>query len=397
MRITLVTETYVPEINGVAKTLARLVQELVARGHHVHVIRPAQKSESRNSEFTDGSLKQTLVTGLPIPGYVGLQFGLPAGRKLRHIWDAEQPDIIYVATEGPLGWSAVKAANRCGIPVVSGFHTNFDMYSRHYHLGVLENIIFGFLKKLHNRTLCTLAPSPQMVADLRQRGIADTHLFSRGVDTQVYNPVHRDENLRQQWQLNSDDLVALYVGRIAAEKSIDVLISAYDAMREARPHTRLVVVGDGPMLERLRQQRSDIIFPGPKVGQELSRHYASADVFLFASETETFGNVVLEAMSSGLALVAYDYAATEMHVRNQVNGIAVPMRDKQAFIEAAKQLSTNDTQIKQLQQQARKTAERVDWAEVIDLFEQRLVTYVKPQRHGKPNPEEQPVSADGSA
>lgn len=397
MQIALVTETYVPEINGVAKTLARLVEELLARDHNVHVIRPAQKSESRHSEFTQDGPKQTLLTGLPIPGYAGLQFGLPAGRKLRQLWNTEQPDIIYVATEGPLGWSAVKAANRCGIPVISGFHTNFDMYSRHYHLGFLENLIFGFLKKMHNRTLCTLAPSPQMVEDLRQRGISDTCLFSRGVDTRVYSPTHRDPDLRREWQQHDDDLIALYVGRIAAEKNIDLLLAAFDAMRERRPHSRLVMVGDGPMLAGLRRQRPDVVFPGPRVGADLSRHYASADVFLFASETETFGNVVLEAMSSGLALVAYDYAATQMHVRDRENGIAVTLGDADAFIQAVSHLSTDDELLKRLQQQARQSAEQVDWKNVIDLFEQRLVTYVKPRQRGKRNTEEQPVSADGSA
>jgi len=399
MHIALVTETFVPEINGVARTLDRLVNELVNRGHSLHIIRPRQRRDrlaDQGSQASRSSYPQTIVAGLPIPGYTGLQFGLPAGRKLARLWRQHTPDMVYVATEGPLGSSAIRTANQLEIPVVSGFHTNFHSYSRHYRLGWLEKFIFIYLRNLHNRTCCTLAPSPEMVSQLKQRGIEKAELFSRGVDTRIYNPEYRSASLRRQWNIQQDAPVALYVGRIAAEKNIDLVIETYQAMQREDFRLRLVMVGAGPLLGKLKKLHPDIIFTGAKVGAELSTHYASADIFLFASETETFGNVILEAMSSGLAVVAYDYAAGHMHIRHQHNGLTVAMGDKDEFRNTAVNLIKQPEILTAIRQQARVTAEHTDWTHVIDHFEKVLVRYVKSQSPGKRKSEE-PVSADGQA
>lgn len=391
MRIALVTETYVPEINGVAKTLERIVNELTARGHEMHIIRPRQKNES-----AENSASLTTVRGLAIPGYSGLQFGLPAGRLLSKLWKQKTPDIIYVATEGPLGGSAINTANKLTIPVVSGFHTNFHMYSKHYRLGWFEKLIFLYLKSLHNRTRCTLTPSPEIVAALKQRGINNAELFSRGVDTETYNPCHRQQALREQWNIPADAPLALHVGRVAAEKNIDLVIASYHAMQQAQPQLRLMMVGDGPLLDKLKRRHPDIIFTGPKVGLELSQHYASADIFLFASESETFGNVILEAMSSGLAVVAYNYAAANMHIKNQLNGLVVEPGKPDEFCNTAINLVKQAETMDAIRKQARATVKRLDWTHVIDHFEKVLVRYVKSKPCGR-RESEQAVSADGSA
>lgn len=391
MRITLVTETYVPEINGVAKTLERLVNELANRGHAMHIVRPKQKHD-----IASGHIPETRVSGLPIPGYSGLQFGLPAGALLKALWQETTPDIVYVATEGPLGASAIRAANKLDIPVVSGFHTNFHTYSKHYHLGWLEKLIFSHLKKLHNRTRCTLAPSPDLVKELKRRGIHETDLFTRGVDTTIYNPGHRSSALRNHYGIDAQAPLALYVGRIAAEKNIHLVIDAYHAMREHNPQVRLMMVGDGPIRDKLKRQHADIVFTGPKLGVELSQHYASADIFLFASETETFGNVILEAMSSALAVIAYDYAAPRMHIQHQHNGMTVEFGNPKAFCDTAVNLINQPETLETIRTQARVTAEQTDWKHVIDHFEKVLVRYVKSESHRQRESEE-PVSADGPA
>ncbi|TNF38891.1 MAG: glycosyltransferase family 1 protein [Gammaproteobacteria bacterium] len=392
MRISLVTETYTPEINGVAKTLARLVSVLRERGHSVHIIRPRQKNEDHRTDY-----HLTHIDGLPIPGYSGLQFGLPAGSKLYRLWRSETPDIIYVATEGPLGWSAVKTANKLNIPVISGFHTNFHSYSRHYKLGWLEPLIFSYLKHFHNKTTCTLAPSPELVKQLKKRGIENAQLFSRGIDSVMYHPLHRNNELRRSWQVVDESIpIALYVGRIAAEKNINLVIETYKAMQEYRPQLRLVMVGDGPLLNKLRKQHPDIIFTGAKLGTELSQHFASADIFLFASETETFGNVILEAMSSGLAVVAYDYAAARMHIADRQNGMTCEPGNRQAFIAKARELASNSQLMAIIRTQARFTAEQNDWQHIIDHFENMMVTYVKSEQRDDRESKE-PVSVDGSA
>ncbi|MDQ1363845.1 MAG: hypothetical protein QG652_1707 [Pseudomonadota bacterium] len=393
MRITLVTETYIPEINGVAKTLARLVQELESRGHQIHIVRPRQKHEARH--FSQPNLTHTL--GISIPGYAGLQFGFPAGNKLLRLWKSETPHAIYVATEGPLGWSAVSTANKLGIPVLSGFHTNFHAYSKHYGMSWLEPVIFSWLKHFHNRTACTLAPSPVLVEQLKTRGITHVDLFSRGIDTSVYHPEHRSNDLRKSWQANENDTVALYVGRIAAEKNISLVIEAWRNMQRINARVKLVMVGDGPQLPRLKRNYPDIIFCGAKVGIELSQHFASADVFLFGSETETFGNVILEAMASSLTVLGFDYAAAKMHIRNQHNGLVVEPGNRQQFIDAAGTLEKNRQQLEALRKQARISAEKNDWKNIIDHFEKQVISHVKSEQLIKQSAE-QPgiISVDGS-
>ena len=180
------------------------------------------------------------------------------------------------------------------------------------------------------------------------------------------------------------------------KKNIDVLINTYQTMLEHQPNARLMMVGDGPMLNKLRKQHSNIIFPGAKVGKALSEHYASADIFLFASETETFGNVILEAMSSGLAVVAYDYAAPRMHITHDVDGMTAELSNADAFCNTAVNLIKQPEKIEAIRQQARLKAEQTDWKHVIDRFEKVLVKYVKSKPHGNRESEE-PVSADGSA
>lgn len=392
MRISLVTETYSPEINGVAKTLSRLVDELKARGHHIHMVRPQQTTDSGLS--TD---ELTLVKGLPIPGYSGLQFGLPAKNRLKKIWAEQPPDIIYVATEGPLGRSAVLAANKRNIPVLSGFHTNFHSYSKHYRAGLLGSFIFSYLKNFHNRTDCTLTPSPELVQSLQDQGIHNTALFTRGIDCHLYSPDYRNQELRSSWQVKAKDPVVLYVGRIAAEKNIQLVIESYYLMKQHNPLLRLVMVGDGPLRSKLQKSHGDIIFCGTQTGNDLSRHYASADYFLFPSETETFGNVILEAMASGLALVAYDYAAARMHIQNRLNGITVNTGDADAFRNAAQNLVQNADLSYRIRQQARHTALAADWTRVIDNFEHLMVTYAQSKQCDQRNPKKPAVSADGRA
>ena len=168
LHIAIVTETYPPEVNGVAMTLGRMVQGLLARGHRVSLTRPRQHAGDMPPASAMEST--TLVRGLPIPGYAGLKFGLPAARLFRRQWRAARPDVVQVVTEGPLGASAIGAARDLGIPVVSEFHTNFHAYSRHYGFAWLENLVALHLRRLHNRSRMTLVPSHQLGVDLVRRG-----------------------------------------------------------------------------------------------------------------------------------------------------------------------------------------------------------------------------------
>jgi len=197
LRIAVVTETYAPEINGVAMTLGRIVEGLIRRGHTVELVRPRQPLEGAPA-LRDG-LDQVLSRGVPLPSYGELQFGMPAERRLIKLWSARRPDVVHVATEGPLGWSAVAAARTLQLPTTSSFHTNFDSYSQHYGMGLLKSPIDTYLRKLHNRTLATMVPTQALVQALHARGYQHVTLLSRGVDTALFQPAKRSQALRQSW------------------------------------------------------------------------------------------------------------------------------------------------------------------------------------------------------
>jgi glycosyltransferase involved in cell wall biosynthesis len=370
LRLAIVTETYPPEINGVAMTLSRLVDGLRRRGHHVQLIRPRQGA-SDSPIRTDG-FEVILKRGVPIPRYGGLKVGLPAKRSLMRLWTGDRPHVVHIATEGPLGWSALVAATRLKIAVSSGFHTNFHFYSPHYGVGLLKTPIAAYLRKFHNRALATLVPTENLRGELERQGFRNLGVVSRGVDTHLFSPARRDHALRRAWQARDRDVVAAYVGRLAPEKNLPGLLEAFAAMRRRAPGVRLVIVGDGPDRRALERRHPEIIFAGARTGTDLAAHYASADLFLFPSLTETFGNVTLEAMASRLAVVAYDYAAARQHVEHERSGLLAPFGDATAFAGLAAALANEPARIERLRAAARKIAEAIDWESVLDDFERVL-------------------------
>lgn len=366
MRVALVTETYPPEVNGVAMTLGRMVDGLRRRGHAVHLVRPRQQGEEVPAQ-TEG-FAETLVRGLPIPRYEGLRFGLPARDALVAAWKRERPDIVHVATEGPLGWSAVNAARALGLPVSSGFHTNFDAYSRHYGFGWLRRPIAAYLRGLHNRTDATLVPTRSLVRDLATQGYRKLSVVSRGVDTWLFNPARRSESLRASWGAGPDDLVAAYVGRLAPEKNLHLVLAAFAAIRAVRPEARLLFVGNGPMAKTLAERHPEHLFAGLRRGADLAAHYASADLFLFPSLTETFGNVTAEALASGLGVVAYDCAAAADLIEDGLNGRLAPPGDAAAFMNTAATLAADRDGLARLRAQAAPSVAHLDWESIHDAF-----------------------------
>ena len=364
-----VTETYPPEINGVATTLAHLVSGLRARGHRVSLVRPRQRVDSSGP---GADATTTLVAGVRLPGYRGLQLGLPAGAVLRAAWTRRRPDAVYVATEGPLGWSALRAGTSLGVPVYSGFHTNFHTYVGHYGAGWLRNAAAAYLRRFHNASTGTIVATDCLRAELAAAGFVNLGVIGRGVDSRRFDPARRSKALRVAWGAAERDLVALYVGRLAAEKNVGLAIEAYEAMHRVNTHVRFVLVGDGPLGPALRRNHPDLVFAGFRTGDDLAAHYASADVFLFPSETETFGNVTLEAMASGLGVIAYDYAATRIHIDNGVSGLAIREGDRQGFIAAAVRLATNPDLLPPMRREARAAMEAVAWARVVERFERLL-------------------------
>lgn len=371
LKITIVTETWSPEINGVAHSLLHLCQGLQRLGHRIQLIRPAQKSQCTafQAEY------ECLVWGGRIPKYTDMQFGLPQYTKVNRAISHFAPDVVHIVTEGPLGLTALYVAQAHQIPVSSGFHSTFQDFSRFFDLALLVKPIERYLRWFHNQTVLTCVPSQTTLNQLQNFGVTCPLVeVGRGVDTTHFLPEHRSEQMRLHWHADTNTTVLLYVGRLSPEKEVDVLIKSYLLLKQQCSRKfKMVIVGDGPDRQRLSDMAyaTDIIFMGSLTGQALAQTYASADVFVFASQVETFGNVVLEAMASGLPVVAYHYASPQRYVQHGKTGWLSPVGQVAHFMQHICQLPHCDT-LRQMGRQARLDIENVSWTQPVKQFEQAL-------------------------
>ncbi len=382
MRIAIVSETYPPEINGVALTVHALAEGLAARGHEVEVLRPRQSAPAVAT--SDAHAQSVLLPGMALPRYPGLRLGFPAAARLRRRWRMQRPDAVYVATEGPLGDSAVRAARSLEIAVATGFHTRFDHYMAHYISPRLEPLARAWLRRFHRRAQAVLVPTEALRTELQGLGLHNARLLRRTVDTRLFTPGRRDTALRAQWGVTAQTPVAIYVGRIAPEKNLDLALAAFRAFAAQAPGARYVWVGDGPARAALAAAHPDLIFAGVQRGEALARHYASADAFLFPSLSETFGNVVLEAMASGLAVLAYDHAAAHEHLHDDHDGLCVTAGNTDAFLAAAARLGSDAALRARLRQNARQALEALAPEAIMADFETLLASIAAELRHGQP-------------
>lgn len=379
MRIAYVSETFPPEINGVALTAERTVQALRAAGHGLQLIRPRQAGEAARRDATEWR-----CPGGPIPMYPALRYGWATPSALRALWQEADalPELVHVATPGPVGWAALRAARSLGLPTSADFRTNFNAYCGHYGLGWLEPVALGYLKRLHAMADQTFVPTPELRDQLAGHGFERLKVLGRGVDATRFSPSRRDPGLREDWRASDGHRVLLYVGRLAAEKNVSLALQTFERLSARRPGLRMVVVGDGPQREKLERAHPQARFVGMKTGLELARHYASADVFLFPSLTDTFGNVTLEALASGLAVAAFDTGAAGQHVVDGVSGCLAPVSEGlagvDAFLATATQALDASAPGHPMRQAARLAALQADWGRVQHRFEQHLQGLVSP-------------------
>jgi len=378
MRLVLVTETFPPEVNGVARTLGRWLEALRRRGHAVQVIRPRQLPERGRANH---------VLGLRIPFYPELRFGLASPLRLWRALARARPDLVHIATEGPLGLAALLAASGLGVPVAASFHTNFDAYAEHYGLGPFKHAIIGYLRWFHNRAAVTLVPSAGTRRRLDELGFDRVEMWSRGVDSELFHPRFRDPTLRNALGLETNDCLLLYAGRLAAEKNVMALLEAFGRLRARlagrSDRVRLALVGDGPLAPSLKLLNlPGVVLPGMQLGKDLSRWYASADVFAFPSVSETFGNVVLEALSSGLPVVAYDCPGVNEQVTHEENGLLVP--PGQDLADVLYGLVDQRERRFWLALAARRSAEQRGWEPIFDGLEHIYRKIVDAGANGEP-------------
>ncbi len=374
MRLTLITETYPPDINGVANTLGRWVSEFVRRGHDVSVLRPWHPRERWTMHE---------VPACPLPFYPEVRIGLPWPGQVRRFLQRHRPELVHIATEGLLGLAALLTTARMRIATVSSFHTHFDQYLGYYGMGWIRALGRSYLKWFHNRTRCTLAPSTATCRLLTNAGFQHVALWSRGIDVELFHPRRRSIHLRQTWGMHEDDCLILYVGRLAQEKNLHLLLQSFQQLQTANQagqfRLKLVLVGDGPMKTWIeRQSFPDVILAGVKRGQDLASCFASADVFAFPSRSETFGNVILEAQASGLPVLALHDPTMLERIRHDVDGWISP--DEEAFPRMLWQLTQAPPLRQRLGYQARLRAQSQGWKPIFDQLEQLYLSIIHGQQ-----------------
>ncbi len=319
LRLALFSDTYAPQVNGVARTLERLASVIVARGGTVRVFTahdPERSSAADVEQFPSRAFW----------AYPQLRLAWPRQRQVRDALAAYAPTIVHAATEFGVGLAGRRAARDLGIPFVSSYHTSFVAYAEHYGLGLLARPGWHFMRWFHNGGLRTYCPTQAIVNDVNARGFERTAVWSRGVDGARFSPSYRSASLRAQLGATDDTLVLSYVGRLAAEKGLDVALEALALVEQARPgQVRFLVVGDGPYENEVRARAPQgTRLMGKLHGTALSEAFASGDVLLFPSTTDTFGNVMLEAMASGVPVVGADVGPTREQLQAGGGWLAAP-------------------------------------------------------------------------
>ncbi|WP_233250107.1 glycosyltransferase family 1 protein [Limnohabitans sp. MMS-10A-160] len=363
----MVTETWPPEVNGVALTLSKLVHHLRIKDHTIQLIRPRQDKY----DIGDDKLGWTelLLRGLPIPKYPQLKLGLPSKKALIKAWIQKRPDLVHIATEGPLGWSALQAATLLRLPVTSDFRTNFHSYSKHYGVGWLSKPIVAYLRKFHNRTARTMVPTQSLRVQLEASGFQKLCVIARGVDTKLFHPGQRSQSLRDSWSADAKDIVLLSVGRLAAEKNLDLIVNTYTSLLQSGRKVKLVFAGDGPYRAYLQSKCPDAIFTGMCSHEELATVYASSDLFLFPSLTETFGNVTLEALACGTPVLAFDCAAAGEWVIEGQNGWLINGEDDKRYVLKALDICKDKKTLEKARQFTAASVANLDWHAIADQVE----------------------------
>jgi len=367
MRIALFTDTYLPTVNGVARALGLLVEHAAREGHEVALVTPPVPGDT--AEHVPLHLR---VPGVEVPFYPELHLCRPwLGRRARSRLGDFRPDVVHAATEAVVGWLGRRWALRHDVPLVTSYCTHFADYAAGYRLGFLERPLWAWLRTFHAPADRTVAPSRDALRALSEHGFHDRlGLWPRGVDSDGFHPGKRSPSIRREMAPGAE-VVLLYVGRIAPEKRVHLLLDAFPGIRRGadRP-VGLVLVGDGPALHELRDRKVEgVTFTGYRRGSLLAATYASADLFLFPSDTETFGQVVTEAFASGLPVVAAARGGVTDLVEPGRTGDLFRPGDAAALTEAALPLVRDDGLRWKMGRHARLDAEGRSWAGVFrDLF-----------------------------
>jgi glycosyltransferase involved in cell wall biosynthesis len=368
MRIAYFTDTYSPELNGVTNTLSRLGAYLDEKHIHHSVIAPAYKDEAvprrenRHSAYRNLHRFKGMKTSLSPES----RLAFPAFWEINEICDNFKPDLVHVTTELGIGFRGMRYAVSRKLPLVMSYHTNYGEYLRYFDLEALKPLLETYLSWFYHFAHRVLAPSRHTLEDLFQKQYRNLGLWSRGIDSSLFNPSFRNEALRNR--IGKGKFIFLYAGRLSPEKGLDMLLYAAAEFERRFPRkTAFVFTGDGPYAETIRKQKlPNAVLTGFKQGTELSEIYASADCFAFPSGTETFGNAALEAMASGLPVAGVASGGVTDFLSHRNNAVLCPQGSREAFMENLVTIM-EDTELRlTLAGNARKTALARDWNRVFD-------------------------------
>ena len=374
MRIALVTDTYLPEINGVTTVLARMRRGLLERGHEVLVVAPDYPEAGPDEP---GIVRRP---SMPCPGYANVRLSWPGLHEVTGGLDAFGPELVHVITEGPLGSTGRRWARRHGTPFVTSFHTDFPRYAARYLGDWAVPPTRAYLRRFHAPAGHTQTPSEETRAELVQLGLPRAVVWGRGVDADLFTPARRNAERRAALGAAGRRLV-LHVGRLAVEKDIDTLVAAFRmAERRLGAEAAFCVAGDGPCAEEMRAALPFARHLGFLPRGVLADLYADADLFVFPSPTETCGLVALEAMASGLPVIAADQGGVRENLRDGINGRLVTAGAPAAFADAIVQLVRDTDQREAMGQAARAFAIARDWEHELDEL---VPLYVEAVRLGR--------------
>lgn len=390
-RVALFSGNYNYVMDGPVRALNKLVAYLEARGTEVLVFAPTAKKAAFDHCGTLVS-----VPSLPLPGRGEYRVALGMPKSVREQLEAFNPDLVHLAAPDWLGHAALAWAESKKVPAVSSFHTRFDTYPRYYHMRWLEKHVTAFMRRFYHRCEQIYVPSPCMAQVLAEQNMSDNiGIWSRGVDATLFNPDRRDMRWRQENGIADDDIVIAFVGRLVLEKGLGIFADTLDLLAQRGHRVKALIVGDGPERERFEARLPDAVFTGYLNGEKLARAYASSDIFFNASITETFGNVTLEAMASGLPLVCADATGSRSLVQHGSNGLLAKSVTPDAFADALG-LIISDPALQQSMQAASMTESTAyTWDAVLgrlyDQYRDVLAGYASDTTHKNRNRHSRPT------
>jgi phosphatidylinositol alpha 1,6-mannosyltransferase len=368
VKVALVTESFLPHVNGVSNSVCRVLEHLDRRGHHALLVAPGPVPQT----YAGASIHP--VPSVPLPGYRQVRVALAPSRSLTGLLREHRPDVVYLASPFMLGWAAAKAADDLGVPTVAVYQTDVAGFAERYHLGLARRIVWRRIRSIHRRAALTLAPSRPALRALVERGVPRVMLWQRGVDTERFHPGHRDEALRLRLAPQGEVLVG-YLGRLAPEKQLGDL-----RVLTRLPGVRLVIIGDGPERRRLEGLLPGAAFLGFLDGDDLSQAVASLDIAVHPGPHETFCQAVQECLASGVPVVAVRAGGPVDLVHHGVNGYLYPPGNLDRFRRLVGRLSVDVAHRDQLASASRSSVMGRSWDALGDDLLDHLERVRRPRR-----------------